>query len=198
MPQPAMHMSRRRGLPANRELDLRDIAELTQHLREVARLIRAIRDNSHVGYHVQLPKIPPALSESLAVLAIRQRLLLPWIEIRSYVGFGGREADVLVGVGDGSHLRIEVKSSGPQRFATFGAKDYAADFLIWFAFDDFFQRDDADMVDAFVFPTPARFLPGGWRPNRLTLSQLLANWPESGMRQTKIAFGTDGLKAMPS
>lgn len=190
-------MPRVRGKPSNRELGLRGIAELTRHLREVAKVVSSIRGASAVGRHVQLPKIPPALSESLAILAIRERLLLADIGHIADVRFGGREADVIAIVNDG-RFRIEVKSSGPQRFATFGKKDYAADFLIWFAFDDYFQREDANSVDAFVFPAPSQFLAEGWRPNRVTLGQLLAKWPDPQITQTKIFFALEGLKRILS
>ena len=70
-----------------------EIKSLVRCLGDASRFITALRERDHIAKYVQYPKIPPALSESLAVHALRDRTLLKHQGPFSAVELGGRVAD---------------------------------------------------------------------------------------------------------
>lgn len=152
-----------------------ELRDLIIAFGETCRFITTLQSRAPVAKHVQYPKIPTILSESIAVIAIQQGLLLSSQGPFSAVIRGGRAADILAAVaGEARQLKIEIKASGTKDFATFGPKDYAADFLLWMRFENLLHENNFGCVEVLICPNPVEHLP--WRRSRVTVAQLTANW----------------------
>lgn len=86
---------------------------------------------------IQFPKLPPKLTESIAIHLLRVGLIPA---LRDYqFRLGGNEADI-VGTNDRSRVRIEVKGT-TRGFEYFGEKDIRASYLLWFDFEGLFRKN---------------------------------------------------------
>src|SRR5207237_353983 len=85
-------------------------------------------------------KLPPALTESLAMHLLRKG------EIKGLGRYefqcGGNEADI-IGRYAQTRLRIEVKGT-TKGFEYFGEKDIHSDYLLWFDFADLLRKNNGD------------------------------------------------------
>jgi hypothetical protein len=151
-----------------------EIKSLVRCLGDASRFITALREREQIAKYVQYPKIPPALSESLAVHALRNGTLLKHQGPFSAVDLGGRVADIIATTTSGKTLRIETKAAGTEEFATFGPKDYEADFLLWLLFGDLIRNGQGGKCRVLVCPSPKDHLP--WRKDRVTVTQLKSAW----------------------
>jgi hypothetical protein len=147
-----------------------EIKTLVRCLGEASRFVTELRGREQIAKYVQYPKIPPALSESLAVHALRDGMLLTHVGPFSSVDLGGRVADIVATTAMGTTLRIETKAAGTEEFATFGPKDYEADFLLWLLFGDLIRNGQGGKCRVLVCPCPKDHLP--WRKDRVTVTQL--------------------------
>jgi len=157
-----------------RLLSKNEIGALVRCLSETSQFISKLRDREEIASYVQYPKIPPALSESLAVFAIRENKLLASHGPFKAVKLGGRVADIIATTDSGKTFRIETKAAGTEEFATFGPRDYEADFLLWMLFGDSIRSGCGGKCTVLVCPNPKDHLP--WRKDRVTVPQLEADW----------------------
>lgn len=116
-------------------LSNQEVHDTVLALREAFRAISRIREKHAGGCHIQFPRIPAILSESIIAREIRNGRA-PWWKNRSQIRRGGRIADLLVST---RPERVEVKATGRQGFEEFGPKDIKADVLVWLDFGGYFE-----------------------------------------------------------
>lgn len=123
-----------------RLLSPNDIQELVKLLKGVFSHISDLKAKNQLAAYIQYPKVPPSLTESLAIYLLRRGVIkgLGQYEFQ----FGGNEADI-VGSGMRIRLRIEVKGT-TKGFEYFGEKDINSDYLMWFDLADLLKKGDGD------------------------------------------------------
>jgi hypothetical protein len=141
---------------AREPLKYSEIKELVRLVRGVFSDVRQLKAREPLARHIQYPKVPSILSESLALHLLKRRRLIPGLHGHVF-GFGGKTADILGKSSTGREKRIEVKATGTNAFQNFVKKDTTADYIIWFHFDDYFLRDDNPPIAAFLIRKPGRF-----------------------------------------
>jgi hypothetical protein len=115
-----------------------EIEELVKLLKDVFAYITELKEKNRLAADIQYPKLPPKLTESIAIHLLRQGLIgeLHGYEFR----FGGNEADILA---ERSMEKIQIEIKGTTKgFEYFGEKDIKADYLLWFDFEDFFRKGE--------------------------------------------------------
>jgi hypothetical protein len=125
------------------------LREFFEAWTSVVGLIERLKAGSAGGRLIQFPKIPPAVSESLACRSLIIRDVFP--DAVSMVRGGAADISVLIPSG---LRRIEVKGSGISEFQTFGRKDYACDLLVWLRFGQVFSLTAASQIQVALIPTP--------------------------------------------
>ncbi len=147
-------------------LTKKELASLIQALRGAFQAISALRGTDRLASLLQYPKIPPALSESLALHLLQDNIILPGL---SSLHAGARsESDLVATDSRGRRLAIEVKGTGASAWVFLGPKDYKADYLVWILFGGFFASADEHTVRVCV-ADPNLIQP---RRNRITMSTL--------------------------
>lgn len=135
-----------------------EIHECIEALKTSFAAIQQIRETIRGGHHVQLPKLPSILSESLVAREIRHQRG-PFWPTPVVVARGGRDADLVVLNGSVREL-VEVKATGRQGFQYFSPKDVATDVLVWIAFGGALEAGKLDAVPAHWVQKPSRFWAG--------------------------------------
>jgi hypothetical protein len=147
---------------------------------ETCRFVTDLRARKQsVAKFVQYPKISEVFSESVAARAIIDGYLLASAGPFASVARGGSiKGDIVATRSDGHLLRIETKASGKKDFATFGKKDYIADFLLWLRFGSLLQEGRLGKIEVLVCPRPAdhlswwaQHMAGGELKDRVTVAQ---------------------------
>jgi hypothetical protein len=141
-----------------------EIEELVSLLKEVFAYISDLKERNPIAADIQYPKLPPKLTESLAIHMLRTGLI-PDLRGRVF-SFGGNEADI-IGEGQGRRARIEVKGT-TKGFEYFGEKDIRADYLLWFDFEDLFRNGKKSFTLCVLPHDQTRFS----APVKITLSGL--------------------------
>ena len=133
-------------------------------LKNVFDYISSLKEKNPLAEDIQYPKLPPKLTESIAMHLLRAGLIA---ELAGYeFRFGGNEADI-IGLKGSSRLRIEVKGT-TKGFEYFGEKDIKASYLMWFDFEQLF-RNKQNYFTVCVLPyRESRFT----KPVKITLSGL--------------------------
>ncbi len=149
------HPTQRQG---KRVLTLQEIRGLADLLRSVFSRIAEIRRDNPLARHIQFPKTPCILSESLAIHLLRWGDILPDLTGCSF-NLGGKRADI-VAERLGETKTIEVKATGKSAFQNFVAKDVDADYVIWIHFGDYFLASGEKNLRAFVLREPRRYFSG--------------------------------------
>jgi hypothetical protein len=147
-------------------LEKQEIKELCKTLSQVFRHIEDLRKNSKIAQHIQFPKIPPKLSESIIVQLLREGILVPELS-KHQISLGGRRADIIAKKSS-QELKIEVKSTGKQDFQYFGDKDVSADYLIWLSFKDSFKNENFKEISVTIIQPKDVAL----KPGKITLKHL--------------------------
>ena len=130
-----------------------EINEALVALRESFRAIQRIRRDFPGGRHVQLPRIPSILSESMIAREIRQGKTPLWQEPATSLP-GGRSCDILAKVGQNDY-KVQVKATGSQGFQYLGPKDIVSDVLVWLHFGAFFEKDEQVPVECYWLLRPS-------------------------------------------
>jgi len=141
-----------------RILTLHEMRDLVGLLRSVFSRIAEIRRDNRLARHIQFPKIPSILSESLVVHLLRSGDILPDLSGYSF-SLGGKRADILA-ERPGETKTIEVKATGKSAFQNFVAKDVDANYIIWIHFGDYFAGAGKKTLRAFVLREPKRYFSG--------------------------------------
>jgi hypothetical protein len=133
-------------------------------LKDVFTYISNLKERNPLAADIQYPKLPPKLTESLAIHLLRSGLIP---ELKGYsFRFGGNEADVIGSQGV-NKVRIEVKGT-TKGFEYFGEKDIKANYLMWFDFEELFRKGGENFI-LFVLPhRESRFS----SPVKITISSL--------------------------
>ena len=145
-----------------------EIIELMDLLSEVFSYVSNLRTEHPLAEHIQFPKIPPILSESLCMLE-KEKIFLGC----SSADFGGRESDIIVRFQDGTKKTAEIKATGQSAFQALSKKDIAADFLVWVHFGRFFEDNDEE-IRAYVMENPKRIFT---RPVKINLEKFRSKDP---------------------
>lgn len=145
-------------------LSLAEIDQFIPLLKDVFSYISNLKKQNPLAYDIQYPKLPPKLTESLAVHQLRSGLIadLNGYEFR----FGGKEADI-IGERDREKVRIEVKGT-TKGFEYLGEKDIKADYLLWFDFEDLFRKSGRSFTLAILPRSQTRLS----RPAKITIAGL--------------------------
>ena len=145
-----------------------EIQELAKRTADVFSFISDLKKNYEICNHIQYPKIPQMLSESLAVNLIEQSKILK--ELTGHkISLGGVIADVKAESKNNSTVKIEVKSTGKSAFQEFGPKDIIADYLVWIHFGGSFLTRDFSKVQAYTIKNPNSYFK---KPIKITLDKL--------------------------
>lgn len=115
-----------------------EIDELVKLLKSVFAYISDLKEKNRLAADIQYPKLPPKLTESIAIHLLRRRLIgeLDGYEFR----FGGHQADIIGETGD-KIVKVEIKGT-TKGFEYFGEKDIKADYLLWFDFEELFRKGE--------------------------------------------------------
>jgi hypothetical protein len=149
---------------ARQLLSSTEIDQLVFLLKDVFTYISNLKEKNPLAADIQYPKLPPKLTESLAIHLLR-RGLIPALKEYDF-RFGGNEADIIASRGS-EKARIEVKGT-TKGFEYFGEKDIKANYLVWFDFEELFRKG-GDHFTLFVLPyRESRFR----APLKITMSSL--------------------------
>ena len=154
---------------AKQPLNLAQILKAEEALIKAFRSVSTIRrDYGEAGALIQLPRIPPLISESIVYWMLKSRSDLITLDFRK----SGRD---LIGTAtDGSVMPIEVKATGRQAFQHFSQKDITSRWLVWVHFQRYFEEEE-DPILVYLFQEVGNeFLASG----RVTLSKVLAKIPQ--------------------
>jgi len=139
----ARRVSGKTPSPPRGILTPRELLEFISILQSLFQHIRQLRKRHPLAKLLQFPKIPPFLTESLAVHLINARVILPSLKTPR---LGGRAADVIAKSRSGADVLVEVKGTGTSAWIMLQPKDLAADHLVWIDYSDFFEVPDRTMV----------------------------------------------------
>jgi len=148
-------------------LSLDQIHKLVAVLRELFKHHSRVRESTELGSLIQYPKIPPALSESIAFHLFHSGALLGK-PVEVCLSRSGGDLELLIT--DGSPVRVEVKATAQSAFQYFGPKDLKADILLWIHFGDLFQNEDEDTFQVYLLERPREHFPD---PRKITLNEFL-------------------------
>jgi hypothetical protein len=141
-----------------------EIEKLVLLLKGVFTYISDLKQKNALAADIQYPKLPPKLTESLAIHLLRTGLIT---ELKGYdFRLGGNEADIIASHGT-NRLRIEIKGT-TKGFEYFGEKDIKANYLMWFDFEDLFRKGGENFI-LFVLPYRESRFSG---PVKITINSL--------------------------
>jgi hypothetical protein len=133
-------------------LSIEEIRDAMRILRTVFDCITDLRKTSPFAQHINYPKLPPILTESLTVQLIRRGKILPEF-MNTEVERGSRMADILI---DRGRFKIEVKGTTAMSWVTLGKNDIVADYLVWIDFSNYFTTI-FDNISVHVFKSPGAY-----------------------------------------
>lgn len=116
-------------------------------LRKVFSFIMELKTSEEMAKHIQFPKIPSKMSESLVYNLIAQKIILPELNFtKSLKGSG----DLRLLTADKKIVHLEVKATGRQGFSRLTQGDINADFIIWIHFGNFLTSQSSNTVDIYI------------------------------------------------
>jgi len=136
-------------------LSLEEMKSLTRLFRDVFAYTESIKAQSGIAVHIQRPKVPTILTESLVVHLMKEEDLIP--EMKGFnLERGGETQSDICATGGKSVKAIEVKGTTAD-FIALGRKDLAADYLIWLQYLSFFSKPYDPFVDLCIVEKPGRY-----------------------------------------
>lgn len=141
-----------------------EILSLTEIFEKVRDFITKLKKEYTLAEHIQYPKTPTELSESLAVHLIKDKKISLNIEPLTKISFGGSEADIIAKSGKNKY-KIEVKAT-MRDFQYFGKKDISCDYLIWIDLKKIF--DNTNKFTVYTIHKPGTYFN---KPRKITLNQ---------------------------
>lgn len=132
------------------------IKELSKNVCEVFSFLADFKEQNPLAEHIQFPKTPTILSESLVRHLIDDRKILTDENVQ-WTDFGGETADIIVGLEGGQTLKVEVKGTATSAFQDFSEKDVTADYLVWVHLEDLFKSELASPIEVFVVKSPSNY-----------------------------------------
>lgn len=153
---------------AKRLLNEDEIRHLIGLIRDLFDHQESLRAREPLAELIQFPKIPPNLSESLAVHLINSGVLMGKLADGVHARLSAAGGDVVISQPVGNDLQIEVKGTAESAFQHFGPKDIASHIVLWVHYGSCF-RDGGTCADVHLLVKPGRFIP---TPGRITLGRL--------------------------
>jgi hypothetical protein len=156
-----------------------EIVALEALLFRAREAMEQLRRSDPIGVHLQLPKIPARLAESIVASHAKEIL-----GIGTSAVLGDRASDLCAYTDGGFKSTVAVKGTGPARWVTLTRVDLQADCLVWV---DYTERmgNHAAPLDVHEFRGPL----GAWcRSTRVTLGQLTGMCPRHLHRHMRLAL----------
>lgn len=153
-----------------------EILQLSNLLKRVFEHIQELRRENPLANKIQMPKIPPILTESICCQCAPFFFGPNW-----EATLGGSYCDVLL-QRPTKRKKIEVKATGKSQFEYFSRKDLAADYLIWINFGDFFERGTS-LIEVYILKKPSSIFPS---PTKVTLEKFKKLCKNRGLRQFNV------------
>ena len=137
-------------------LTKKQIGELAGLLLESFEWLQKLKTSHDLGYHIQFPKIPSVLSESIVAHLLKDgRLGVHPPNVFVEAELGGKQADIICTTKDGDKILCEAKTTGNQGFQYFSDKDIRADLLVWVHFGPFFEGVRSTPIMFFILEKPS-------------------------------------------
>lgn len=134
------------------------IKELSKNVCEVFSFLADFKEQNPLAEHIQFPKTPTILSESIVRHLINDNRIIIGENVQR-TDFGGKTADILVELASGKTLKVEVKGTATNAFQDFSEKDVAADYLVWVHLEDLFKSGIASPINVYVVKKPSNYFP---------------------------------------
>ena len=148
-------------------LSLEQLRSFVPVLRDLFAHVEAVLASLPPELHFKRPQIPSTLRESIAAHLLNSGRLGVRLSVTPSHSGGDLEASTVTG----TPAKLEVKGTGSAGFQQIGAKDRAADVLVWLHFDDFFSRPENESITVHLLGKPGTVLP---RNDRIQLAEFLA------------------------
>ena len=136
-----------------------------QLLKGVFAHIADLKAKNSLAAHIQYPKVPPSLTESLAIYLLQTGVIKGLGQCQFQ--FGGNEADI-IGMNTQARFRIEVKGT-TKGFEYFGEKDVKSDYVMWFDLADLLTGNGNDHLRLYVISHPSDHFD---KPVKIVISRL--------------------------
>jgi hypothetical protein len=134
------------------ETILKEFTTLTEHVMN-------IHKKNTLFEHIQLPKTPTILTESIAYYLVKNKKILPNLgfsalrfneKATKHLGTSSGNTDLIAMVGQQEYL-IEVKGTRkPSQFTAFSEKDIDSDCAIWIDYGDLFTKKQSTIEVAVI------------------------------------------------
>ena len=147
-------------------MNKKEILELIKILIEMNNWLIEARAENSLANHIQFPKIPSLMSESLAINLLQDKIILREREIADFQ-FGAKMADI-IGIAGNKQMKIEVKTTAAD-FQYFGKKDINADYLIWIDLKNPL-RNKSNKITIYIVENPSTFFKN---PRNIMLKRFL-------------------------
>lgn len=148
-------------------LTFEQVLIIIKNLRVIFKFMEAKKIEEPLLKHVQYPKVPSKMSESLVYQLLVQKELLPEIEFK-YAKKG--KGDISLVSAKGVITNIEIKATGVQGFSRITNHDIKADFIIWAHFGNFLSSE-VDTIDFYIINNKSTRL---IKPGHIVLDKFLA------------------------
>ena len=133
-------------------------SEVTGLIQSIKRNFKANDDQRAIdplARHIQYPKIPSILSESIVFHLIKDKKILTDLTVLEITS-NHKIADIVLHT-QGGLKKVEVKSTGKNAFQYFGEKDIKADYLIWLHFNTLFVSEEIDFFEVFLIKNTSNY-----------------------------------------
>ena len=143
-------------------LSVDEIANLVIEVKKLNRHVLGIQNKNPVGKHLQLPKTPTILTESIVYYLVLKKKILPKLNStelkfneKSAKHEGTRKGNTdLIAIVKNKEYLIEVKGTRkPSQFTQFSEKDIQADCAIWVDYGNTFLENQS-CIEVAVIENP--------------------------------------------
>ena len=143
-------------------LSIDEVRSLIIEVKKLNQHVLKIQKKSPVGKHLQLPKTPTILTESLVYYLVLKKKILPELNFselkfneKSVKHEGTRKGNTdLIAIVKNNEYLIEVKGTRkPSQFTQFSEKDIQADCAIWIDYGNTFLENES-CIEVAVIESP--------------------------------------------
>jgi hypothetical protein len=152
-----------------RLLNADEIRSLVALMRDLFDHQNNLRMTNQLAALIQFPKIPPVLSESIALHLFSTGVLIGRLADGVTVSGSTSGGDIVIN-SRGTPVKVEVKATAGSAFQHFGDKDIKADILAWLHFGAVFQDRTQEVFTAYLLVKPQKYFA---QAGRITLRRFL-------------------------
>ena len=152
-----------------RELSLEESRSLCGLIRKSFEFLENLRQRDDLAKFIQYPKIPPRLSESIALHFLRRGEILSRLRNYKFQLGSQRGAPDIEGRFKRKSLRIEIKATAVSAFQELKKGDIASDYLIWLHFGNYFVSNESS-IHCYCLPRPNHIIRA---PAKITLRNFI-------------------------